>query len=154
MYHPKIRDAMIALVVGVGLIVYSLIALRPVDALRARTEQRVATVQDSQLYFTTISGQDIAVPLIAECKRRDPAGHGCIEPYQNGDQVLITYDSANPTHVWNGATPGGGWLIVALLVGVGLVTTSLLLFYFLLVMPKAKAILRSTPLGPRADQNR
>jgi hypothetical protein len=139
-YLPKSWTGFAGMIVGVVLIFLGRDMLDDVGALRDRTEQRVAIVQGETLAFTTIAGVDYVIPLPDECKRGEPPPkRGCIELYETGDEVLIWYDKTEPTHTWEGSTPGGGMATGTLYAGLILVTFALVTLYMAFVLPPIKA---------------
>ena len=131
-----------ALVLGAVLIGIGLMLLADVGELTDRTEQSVATIQDGTFSFTTIDGVGYSLPLKENCKRAEPTPRrGCLEFYENGDEVLVWYDAADPAHTWQGATPGGGMATVVLYGGIVLATFAFVALYFLYVLPRIKVAL-------------
>lgn len=138
-YLPKSWTGFVGLIVGVLLIVVGLGLLEEVGVLRDRTEQRVAVVRGEDLHFTTLAGVDYVVPLENTCKHAEPPPkRGCIDHYADGDEVLVWYDNANPTHMWEGSTPGGGRATSVLYAGIILVTFALVTLYAAFVLPRIK----------------
>jgi len=56
----------------------------------------------------------------------------------DGDEVLVWYDNADPTHMWKGSTPGGGIATSVLYGGIILVTFALVTLYVVFVLPRIK----------------
>jgi hypothetical protein len=139
-YLPKSWTGFVGIALGVLLIFLGLAMLDDVGLLRDRTEQRVAVIQDGTFNFTTIAGVDYVLPLDDDCKRAEPPPkRGCIERYQIGDEVLIWYDSAEPTHTWKGSTPGGGIATGVLYSGIILIVFAVVTLYVAYVLPPIKA---------------
>ena len=129
-----------SLAVGVLFIFLGMALLENVGELRDRTEQRVAVVENAQVRFTSLAGREYLVPLQDSCKRAEPPPkRGCIARYVTGDEVLVWYDSSNPTHMWKGSTPGGGTATAFLYAGIILVTFTFVTAYMLLVLPSIKS---------------
>ncbi|MDA0797531.1 MAG: hypothetical protein O2826_11685 [Chloroflexi bacterium] len=138
-YVPKSWTGFVGLIVGVVLILVGLELLEDVGVLHDRTEQRVAVVLGDDLHFTTLAEVDYVVPLDNTCKHAEPPPkRGCIERYADGDEVLVWYDNADPTHMWEGSTPGGGVATSALYAGIILVTFALVTLYAAFVLPRIK----------------
>lgn len=138
-YVPKSWTGFAGLIAGVLLIFIGLELLEDVGILRDRTEQKVAVVQGEDLHFTTLAGVDYVVPLDNTCKHAEPPPkRGCIERYADGDEVLVWYDNADPTHTWEGSTPGGGIATSVLYAGIILVTIALVTLYMVFVLPPIK----------------
>jgi hypothetical protein len=138
-YVPKSWTGFAGLVVGVLLISIGRDLLEDVGILRDRTERRVAVIQGEDVHFTTLGGVDYVVPLDNTCKRAEPPPkRGCIEHYADGDEVLVWYDNADPTHMWKGSTPGGGIATSVLYGGIILVTFALVTLYVVFVLPRIK----------------
>lgn len=79
-----------------------------VGELAERTERAVATYRDGTLTYTTLAGEDVTIVPDSECKHRSPVAHrDCIAFFENGDEVVVTFDSADPSRTWRGPTPGG-----------------------------------------------
>lgn len=129
------------LVVGVAFIVIGMMLLEGVGELRDRTEQTIAVVDSDSFNFTTLAGADYSMPREGNnCKRAEPPPRrGCIETYEIGDEVLVWYDAADPTHTWEGSTPGGGTATGSLYAGIVLVVIALVTLYMKLVLPRIKA---------------
>ncbi len=82
--------------------------LGQVGELAGRTERAVATYNDGALTFTTLAGEDVTVPREGNCKLRSSSPpRDCVAFFENGDEVVVTFDPANPTRTWSGPTPGG-----------------------------------------------
>ena len=140
-YLRKSWVSYITLVAGALLLVTGLSLLEGVGELRDRTEQTIAIVEADAINFTTRAGIDYALPLEGNnCKRAEPPPRrGCIETYQVGDEVLVWYDSADPSHTWEGSTPGGGIATSALYAGIVLLVFAFVSLYMALIHPRIKA---------------
>jgi hypothetical protein len=138
-YLPKSWIGFATLIPGVVLIFIGLELLEDVGILRDRTEQRVAVVQGVDIRFTTLAGIEYVVPLNNTCRRAEPTPkRGCLERYVDGDEVLVWYDNADPTHTWEGSTPGGGVATSVMYTGIVLVTFALVTLYAIFVLPYIK----------------
>jgi hypothetical protein len=77
--------------------------------------------------------------LLSGCRRTEPPpGRGCLERYENGDEVRLSYDSADPRDVWMGQTPGGGYPTMMLYGGMTLVTFGVIWLWFIAGLPWVK----------------
>ena len=100
--------ALAALAVGLVAALVGWVWLGEVGELKLRTERSVATYEDGMLIYTTLAGTEASIPVWDECKNLGPRpANECIAYYENGDEVVITYDSAEPTNAWRGPTPNG-----------------------------------------------
>ena len=100
--------ALAAFAVGLVAALVGWVWLGEVGELKLRTERSVATYQDGMLIYTTLAGTEASIPVWNECKNLGPRpANECIAYYENGDEVVITYDSAEPTNAWRGPTPNG-----------------------------------------------
>jgi hypothetical protein len=132
-----------SLILGILLILLGLVLLSTVGDLNERTEQVVATVGAGTLQFTTLAGVDYELELTDTCKRAEPPPRrGCIEHYAPGDEVLVWYDSADPTHTWEGSTPGGGRATGALYAGIVLVVLAVVTLYVAHALPVLRVATR------------
>ena len=122
--------AVIAITLGLLLSIAGAASLSRVGELADRTTQAIATVDATTLIFSTLKGKDFTVPLVNDCKRAPLAGRGCIERFRSGDEVLIWYDIADPKHVWQGSTPGGGSAILLLYGGLTMATFGVVTLWF------------------------
>ncbi len=122
--------AVIAITLGLLLSIAGAAWLSRVGELADRTTQTIATVDATTLIFSTLDGEDFTVPLINDCKRAPAAGRECIERFRSGDEVLIWYDIADPQHVWQGSTPGGGSAILLLYGGLTAATFGVVTLWF------------------------
>lgn len=78
-----------------------------VTELAERSERSMAVYEDSRLTYTTQAGHTVTIPAWTECKNYSRRTDECIGYYQDGDEVLVTFDSAEPSRTWRGPTPGG-----------------------------------------------
>ena len=79
-----------------------------VNELADRAERAVATYRDGTLTYTTLAGESVTIVEDDQCKRRSPSPpRECIAFFANGDEVVVTFDSADPSRMWYGPTPGG-----------------------------------------------
>ena len=129
------------LLAGGLLVVTGLMLLERVGELRDRTEQTIAVIEADAINFTTRAGVEYSLPLEGNnCKRAEPPPRrGCIETYQVGDEVLVWYDSADPSRTWEGSTPGGGIATGSLYAGIVLLVIAFVTLYMALVHPRIKA---------------
>ena len=126
--RPRLLIAMAA--TGLLLTVWGGVWLGRIGDLAERTAQTVAVVDGGMLRFTPGSGGEIVTELDTECKRRARSGGGCEAFFEEGDEVLIWYDRANPENVWYGTTPGGFWAAALMVLGVSLLVAGLLALWF------------------------
>jgi len=125
-----------SLVLGIVLILVGWLLLDGVGELSDRTEREIATVAAGNMLFTTLAGVDYVLPLPDTCKRSEPPPRrGCLKRYETGDEVLVWYDAADPTHTWEGSTPGGGLATIALYGGIVLVVLAFVTLYVGYVLP-------------------
>ena len=136
------------LLAGLGLLTSGMILIEKVGGLSDRTERVIALIEEEAINFTTLSGIEYKLPLgDNNCKRAEPPPRrGCLELYEEGDEVLVWYDAANPSHTWEGSTPGGGLATGFLYGGIVLVVIALVTFYMVLLQPRVKAA------GTRANE--
>ena len=126
----------IAVVLGTALLVVGRAWINDVGELHDRSERVIGTVKDGSLEFTTVSGRSIVVVLEDDCKFGEPPpGRGCLERFENGDEVLVWYDSADPTHTWVGTAPGGGGAAFVLYLGIVLTLIGSMYLWFIFVHP-------------------
>lgn len=114
------------------------------NALFNRAQYSVGTVSatNDQLAYATWAGQLVTVPLITDCKeKRRPPRSGCIAYFEDGDEVLISYDPDYPSDVWIGLVPGGGKATLALAAGIAMVVTGVLGLWWMVVKPRLQALL-------------
>jgi hypothetical protein len=135
------------LVVGAIILAIGINVASEANALFARTQSAVATVDlvDRQLHFTTWGGQQVSAPLITDCKESQrPPRTGCIARFEQGDQVLISYDAEEPSHVWVGNTPGGGTATLLLAVGVAMLVAGGLVLWWTWLQPRIQSFFSGT----------
>ena len=124
---------LLALVLGVALVVGGTVWLSRVGALSDRSDLAVAVLSDENfLEFATHDGAQVAVVMGENCKRMvgSFAGRRCVEFLQPGDEVLLRYDTENPTHIWTGLTPGGGLATVLIYVGISIITVGIIALWY------------------------
>ena len=98
--------AVLAAAVGASLVGWALFG--PVGELSSRTERAIATFNDGALAYTTRAGEAVSIVPEDDCKLRSASPpRRCRAYFENGDEVMVTFDSANPTRTWSGPTPGG-----------------------------------------------
>ena len=78
-----------------------------VTELADRAERSMAVYEDSRLTYTTQAGQMVTIPAWTECKYYSRRADECVTYYADGDEVVVTFDSAEPSRTWRGPTPGG-----------------------------------------------
>tara|TARA_Y100001936_G_scaffold164071_1_gene160294 strand:- start:3840 stop:4328 length:489 start_codon:yes stop_codon:yes gene_type:complete len=111
------RHAFAALLVAICITLMGLLLLNNVGKLADRTESSMATYSDGKLSFQTTEGRNVVVIRDDPCKRRGPRpANKCLLFFENGDNVIVTYDAENPSRTWLGPTPGG-WAAVSILWG-------------------------------------
>ena len=93
----NMRLSFVGLVVAAIAIFAGWVLLGGVGELADRTEQAVAVYEDSRLTYTTQAGQAVTIPAWTECKNFSRLTDECIGYYANGDEVLVTFDSAEPS---------------------------------------------------------
>ena len=129
--------------------------LSNVGALQERSDRSVAVMSgDGRLEFTTSRGEVVATALGDNCKQRVSAslGRRCEVYFEPGDEVLLHYDTANPQHVWRGATPGGLGPTITLYAGITTLTAGVILLWWAVGMPRRlRALL--LPLGRLAGRD-
>ena len=107
----------LATVLGVMMTVWGSVWLGDVGDLERRTGQTLAVVDQGRLRFTASDGASVTTQLETDCRRRVRSpGRGCAAYFEDGDEVLISYDTADPQNIWYGSTPGG-FLAAVLLYG-------------------------------------
>ena len=130
------RYAVLAIVIGALLAVVGWFMLSGVREVTDRAEHTIATVQGDTATFTTNSGSDVVISMEGRCKNFDRRpGGGCAAEFAVGDEFLLNYDAAEPTHFWTGATPGGGRATGILYSGIALVAVGLVTLLLLVRMP-------------------
>ncbi len=157
----RIPHLILLSILGVALTVAGSLWLSDVGDLRERTASAVATVSaDGSLVFTAADGVVVATVLGDGCKQRvsTPPGRSCAVYLEEGDEVVLQYDTADPQHVWHGTTPGGVAPTLTLYAGIIALTTSLILLWWATGMPqRLRALmrpierLRATDVSDRAD---
>ena len=70
-----------------------------------------------------------------EEQANEVADAGCLERFENGDEVLVWYDSADPTHTWVGTAPGGGGAAFVLYLGIVLTLIGSMYLWFIFFHP-------------------
>ena len=114
----RMRTAFAGLLVAALAIAAGWIWIARVEAVADRSAQAMAVYEDGTLAFATDAGELARVPQADRCKFYEkPPSRACVAFYANGDEVLISYDSADPTRTWFGATPPGGYEPTLLLWG-------------------------------------
>ena len=128
-----------AIALGAVLVAAGAVWLSNVGALSDRTELATALMSpEGTLRFTTTSAEQITVALGDNCKRRTgaPPGRRCVEYLQPGDEVLLRYDTSDPTHVWRGSTPSGGSAAALLYAGISLITVGTIGLWYVSGVPR------------------
>ncbi len=103
----NMRISLAGLVVAAGAILWGWALLGEVGALADRAERAVAVYEDSRLTYRTQAGETVTIAAWTECKNFSRMTDRCVGYYANGDEVVVTFDSAEPTRTWRGPTPGG-----------------------------------------------
>lgn len=125
------RWVLAGLAVAVLSVVVGLILLQQVGELADRTERATAVYENATLTFTTLAGETLTIPQADDCKQyARPPSRECRQRYANGDEVVISFDSAEPTRTWKGPTPGGQLATGLLWGGVALGIFALLWLWF------------------------
>lgn len=107
-FQVRPKHALVALFIASVLITLGSILLRDIGQLAERTEYSMATYAEGTLTFETLEGNEVVIARDDRCKRRTPGPSGkCLLYFENGDNVVVTYDSASPSYTWIGPTPGG-----------------------------------------------
>lgn len=102
------RIVLVLLVMSALAGVVGWIWLERVSELAERTEEAIAVYEDGALTYTTSTGRSVTIPQEDDCKLyTQPPGRECAAHYANGDEVVVTFDAAEPTRTWTGPTPGG-----------------------------------------------
>ena len=101
-----------------------------VAELADRAERALAVYEDSRLTYTTQAGQTVTIPAWTECKYFSRRSDECVTYYANGDEVVVTFDSAEPSRTWRGPTPGGQAAAVVFWSGITLGVVALLSLWF------------------------
>ena len=102
------KVAFAGLAVSVAAVLAGWVLLGQVNEIANRTEQAIAIYEDETLTYATGTGALFTVPQEESCKRygKSPSRE-CLAFFENGDEVVVTFDSADPTRTWKGPTPGG-----------------------------------------------
>jgi hypothetical protein len=123
----------ITVVVGVTLITVGRLQISNAGDLYDRSERLIATVMDGHLEFNTVAGRSMTVLLQDDCKFAEPPpDRGCLERYDNGDEVLVWYDPEDPSRTWEGSAPIGGGATFVLYLGIVLTLVGVLYLWFIL----------------------
>ena len=102
------RIALAALLAAVLAGAAGFVWLERVSELADRKEDAIALYMDGTLTYTTVAGQTVTIPQEDSCKLyTKPPESECLAHYANGDEVVVTFDSAEPSRTWRGPTPGG-----------------------------------------------
>lgn len=126
-----LRWVLAGLTLAVLAAVVGLIRLDQVGELAERTERAVAVYENATLTYTTQAGETITVPQTDDCKQYSrPPSRECRQRYANGDEVVISFDSADPSRIWKGPTPGGQLATGLLWGGIALGISALLWLWF------------------------
>lgn len=126
----NMRISFAGLVVAAIAVFAGWVLLGGVGELAERTEQAIAVYEDSRLTYTTQAGQTVTIPAWTECKNFSRLTDECVGYYANGDEVLVTFDSAEPSRTWRGPTPGGQLAAGLFWGGIALGIFSLLWLWF------------------------
>ena len=127
----RMRHALVGLIIAAAMILYGAFSLNKVHEVSERTEYSMATYTAGHLTFLTTNGFEVSNPREDQCKYRTARPENkCLLYFSDGDKVVVTYDSSDPTHTWLGPTPGGFTAVVYLWggVGVGIFATLWLVF--------------------------
>lgn len=104
----SLKMSLAGLVVAALMIWVGWLLLNQVGDLANRTERTLAVYEDGLLTYETASGDTVTIPKDDSCKHYSEApSRRCLARFANGDEVLVTFDSADPTRTWRGPTPGG-----------------------------------------------
>ena len=129
--------------------------LERVSELAERTEEAIAVYEDGALTYTTAAGRSVTIPQEDDCKLyTQPPGRECAAHYANGDEVVVTFDAAEPTRTWTGPTPGGQMAAGLLWGGIALGIFALFWLWFtspLYRMIRRPEIPGQTPRPPDED---
>lgn len=126
-----LRWLLAGLVVAALAVTVGLIRLEEVGELADRTERAVAVYENATLTYTTDAGETIKISHTDDCKRYSPSPpRNCELRYENGDEVIVTFDSSDPTRTWKGPTPGGQMAAALLWGGIALGIFALLWLWF------------------------
>ncbi|MDE2837873.1 MAG: hypothetical protein OXL97_10280 [Chloroflexota bacterium] len=103
-----LRWVLAGLAIAVLAVVVGLIRLDQVGELADRTDRAVAVYENATLTYATRAGETITIAQTDDCKQyARPPSRDCRQRYADGDEVVISFDSADPTRTWKGPTPGG-----------------------------------------------
>ena len=103
-----LRWVLAGLVIAVLAVTAGLVRLEQVGELAGRAERAVAVYENATLTYATQAGQTITISQPDDCKQyAPPPSRQCRLRYANGDEVVLTFDSAEPSRTWRGPTPGG-----------------------------------------------
>ena len=145
-------------VLGVVLVVVGTAWLSNVGLLRERSSRAIAVMSvDGSLEFTTSRGEVFAIALGDNCKQRVSAalGRRCEVYLDPGDEILLNYDTADPQHVWLGATPGGVTPTVTLYAGISILTAASIMLWWAAGMPRRlRALIRPAERQAGRDVSR
>ncbi len=126
-----LRWVLAGLAIAVLAVIIGLIRLEQVGELADRTERTVAVYENATLTYSTEAGETFTISQIDDCKQYSrPPSRECRLRYVNGDEVVISFDSADPTRTWKGPTPGGVLATGLLWGGVALGIFALLWLWF------------------------
>ena len=144
-----LRLVLAGLVIAVLAVAVGLIRLGEVGELAGRTERATAAYENAALTYTTQAGETITILQADDCKRyASPPSRECELHYENGDEVIVTFDSADPTRTWKGPTPGGQ-MAAALLWG-GIALGIFALFWLWFTSPLYRRLRRPEITGEQA----
>ncbi len=116
----RARHAFAGLIIAAAMILFGAFSLNQVHELAERTEYAMATYTAGNLTFLTSDGLKFTNPRQDRCKFRSARPENkCLAYFRDGDKVVVTYDSSDPTHTWLGPTPGGFTAVAYLWGGVG-----------------------------------
>ncbi len=126
-----LRWVLAGLAIAVAAVLVGLIRLEQVGELADRTERTVAVYENAMLTYSTDAGGTVTIPQPDDCKSYSPPpSRECRSRYENGDEVVISFDSADPTRTWKGPTPGGQLATALLWGGIALGIFALLWLWF------------------------
>ncbi len=125
------RWVLAGLVIAVLAVAVGVIRLEQVGELASRAERTVAVYENATLTYTTRAGEAITITQTDDCKNYSPPpSRECRSRYENGDEVVLAFDSAEPTRTWKGPTPGGQMATALLWGGIALGIFALLWLWF------------------------
>ncbi|MCY4582232.1 MAG: hypothetical protein OXE50_05455 [Chloroflexi bacterium] len=126
-----LRWVFAGLVIAVLAVTAGLMRLGQVGELAERAERVVAVYENATLTYSTQAGQVITIPQTDDCKQyATPPSRECRLRFTNGDEVVLTFDSAEPMRTWRGPTPGGQLATGLLWGGIALGIFALLWLWF------------------------